>query len=215
MTSLELYKLFLIQLNKNDSNRNININKGTFVIIYNQQSKIWIEDRVRKDLNSDRIDDVSDLLTLDTKLKKVNTTDKYTSFEIPKDFSELSSSYVIAYKDKCGDRVLFNWNSKNKNKNNLLLNENRTPSFEYEETFLTHNSGNINVYKTDFEIKDCFIDYYRTPKEIDIEGYIKTDGTASVNINPDLPDKLLNEILQYCKEEVIKTYVTPEIFNKK
>lgn len=212
MTSLEAYKRFLININKNDSNRNINIPKGQFVLIYNDQALVWEEDKIKNNLGTDRIDDISELLVLDQKLDKIGNEDKFSTFKLPEDFFEYSSSYSLASKEGCSNSVVYNWNSKNKNKNNLLINSNDDPSFEYQETFLTQNSNSLNIYKTDFEIDDVYLDYYRTPVKIDISGYTKVDGESSSEINPDISDKLVNEILEYCKKEVIKIYVTPEAY---
>lgn len=215
MTSLQAYKTFLIKLNKNDTNRNINIPKGQFVLLYNEQAPIWEQDRIDLGLDNTKIDDIAELLSLDTPLVKVDTEDRFTTFQLPDDFFQYSSSYSLATKENCSKSVLYNWNSKNKNKNNLLISENDKPSFEYEETFVTQNNGTLNVYKTDFQIDDVFLDYYRLPLKIDIDGYTNVDGTASQTIDPDMSDKLVNEILDYCVRESIKIYVTPEAFESR
>ncbi len=215
MTSLELYKRFLIKLNKNDTNRNINIPKGQFVLLYNEQRPIWLENRIEEGLGTDAIDDIGELLILDTELERTEVKTNFTSFKLPLDFFDYSSSYSLASKEGCSQSVIYNWNCKNKNKNELQKSENDKPSFEYQETFVSQNNNLLSVYKNDFEVDSAFLDYYRLPRAIDIKGYTNIDGSQSQDINPDISDKLVNEILEYCKRETIKIYVTPEAFESK
>ena len=210
MTSLDAYKRYLLKINKNDTNRNINIPKGEFVLRYNDLRNVWLADRIRDDIGTSEIDDISELLVLDKELKVNENLDKFTSFTLPEDFVEHVSSYSLATKEGCSESVIYNWNSKAKNKNNLLISDNDSPSFEYQETFISINIPLISVYKTDFEISKVFLDYYRLPERIDIEGYTNIDGTISQEINPDISDPLVNEIIDYCVRETLKAYVIPE-----
>src|SRR6185369_11249479 len=136
MTSLQAYKEFLIKLNKNDTNRNINIPKGQFVLLYNQQRHPWLSNRIESGLKDDTIDDLEELLTLDTELEKTEVKTNFTSFLLPSDFFYYSTSYSLASKEGCSQSVIYNWNPKNKNKNELLKSDNDKPSFEYQESFV-------------------------------------------------------------------------------
>ena len=46
MTSLEAYKHFLLLINKNDSNTNVNISKGEFVLLFNSQKRVWLNEKL-------------------------------------------------------------------------------------------------------------------------------------------------------------------------
>ena len=213
MTSEEAYKSFLIKINKNDSNRNIKIPKGQFVLLYNQQAPIWLKNRLEEGHKTDRLDDLAELLELDKSLEKVEEFDKSVDFKLPDDFFDYSSSYSLATTDECSEEtVLYHWNYKNKNKNTLLINENTKPSFDYQETFITQNKNLIKVYTDNFTIKKVFLDYYRVPPEIDILGYINTDGSNSINKNPILDKYLVNQIINYCVLETVRIYQSPEDF---
>lgn len=210
MTSLELYNNYLIKVNKNDTNRNIKIPKGQFVLLYNQQSKIWLSNKIEDNLKTDSIDDIGELLELDISFEKIVEDEKSADFKKPDNYFEYSNSYSIATTTDCGETVLYNWNTKNKNKNNLFINENQKPSFDYQETFITQFLNSIKVYKEGFELKALYVDYYRIPKEIDIEGYINVDGTQSKTINPDISDYLTNQILNYCVLETTRIFENPD-----
>lgn len=213
MNSLEAYKSYLIKVNKNDSNRNIKIPKGQFVLLYNQQAPIWLKNRLLQDIKSDRISDLAELLELDKELVKENVFDKSVDFKLPDDFFDYSSSYSIATNDECDqDTVIYHWGLKNKNKNNIFINENTKPSFDYQETYFMQNKDLIKIYTDNFNIKTAFLDYYKYPPEIDIEGYTNTDSTHSTNKDPILSKYLVNEIINYCVLETIRIYQSPEEF---
>lgn len=212
MTSLELYNNYLRKINKNDTNRNIKIPKGQFVNLYNEQTPIWLKAKIKNDIQTDRINDIGELLELDKELIKYQDNLNTSDFIQPSDYFEYSSSYCIAKKGNCDERVLYCWNNKNKNKNTLLINDNQKPSFEFEDTFVAQNKNVLSVYKTDFEVKRFYLDYYKLPKKIDIDGYINVDGTPSTTINPEISEYLANQILNYCVLETIRVYESPEAF---
>lgn len=213
MTSLEAYKIFLLKINKNDSNRNINISKGEFVLKYNIQRLVWLYDKVPSTESTDEINELNPLLKLDLDLEKVVSKENYTTFKLPEDFGKYVRSYSLASKNSCTNSVIYNNPVKGKNLNELLRSENDKPSFEYEETFYSLNDSLISIYKTDFEVEKVFLDYYRQPEKIDIGGYIKVDGSQSADIDPNIPDELVNQIIEYCVRDTIGSYVIPEAFD--
>lgn len=212
MTSLEAYKNFLFKINKNDTNRNIRIGKGTFVLMYNEQADVWLSNKLNRDNDSSEKNDIEELLVHDKELEELRSFNSYTEFKLPEDHFEYEASYSLACKGKCKDRVLYNWDFKSKNKNVLFQDENNNPSFEYEQTLVNLSGGKLLVFKTDFDINKQFLTYYRRPRQIDIEGYIKVNGQPSKNVDPDISDKSVNEIVNRCAIEVIRRYENPEGF---
>jgi hypothetical protein len=107
-------------------------------------------------------------------------------------------SYVLADKGKCKNRVI--WVNKELSKHgdtNLLLNNiHYKPSFEYQETFNYISSDEMSVF-TDgtFTPKQIYIAYMRYPVYIDKEGYIKFDGSDSINQDCELEEYLEDELL--------------------
>jgi hypothetical protein len=107
-------------------------------------------------------------------------------------------SYVLADKGPCVDRKI--WINKDLSKHGdlslLLNNTHYKPSFEYQETFNFLSSDEISIF-TDgtFTPKDIYIMYFRYPQYIDKEGYIRFDGTPSVDSNCELETYLEDELL--------------------
>ena len=107
-------------------------------------------------------------------------------------------SYVLADKGRCKDRKI--WINRDLSKHgdlSLLLNNNHyKPSFEYQETFNFLSSDEISVF-TDgtFTPTKIYISYMRYPVYIDKAGYVKFDGTPSVDQNCELETYLEDELL--------------------
>jgi hypothetical protein len=213
MKAIELYKSFLLKINKNDTNSNISISKGEFVILYNEQKKIWLAEKIKAKNNDIDIHDLERLYIKDKEIKKSKSDNNSSYFKLPDDYYTYDSSYSVAKKEKC-ERELSNWLVKPKNVNVLLSDTNNSPSFEYEETICIVSQNHLVVYKDDFSIEKIFLSYYKEPVNIDIEGYIKFDGTLSTDIDPiDLDDKSISEIINRCALETIRIYENPEGFS--
>jgi uncharacterized protein with GYD domain len=212
MTSLEAYKTFLSKINKNDRNTNINVGKGEFVLIYNEQKDVWLAQQLAQTADTAAKNHLAELLVHDKEVVKVGDTDKFAEFEVPEDLFQYEASISIANKGRCKGRVLYNWDFKPKNKNALLQDENNNPSFEYEQTLINLAGDKVLVFKTDFDVERQFLTYYKEVKKIDLEGYKTINGSPSVTINPDEPDHYVNEIVNLCAVEVIRRYENPDGF---
>lgn len=107
-------------------------------------------------------------------------------------------AYVIASKGLCIDKKI--WINKDLSKHGdlslLLNNDHYKPSFEYQETFNSLSSNEMSIY-TDgtFTPSKLWVSYMRYPVYIDKVGYIKFDGTASVNRDCELELYLEDELL--------------------
>ena len=107
-------------------------------------------------------------------------------------------SYIIATKGRCKDRMI--WINKDLAKHGdlqfLLNNENYKPSFEYQETFNLLSSDEISIF-TDgtFSPTKLYLSYLRYPEYIDKEGYVKFDGTDSIDNDCELEEYLEDELV--------------------
>jgi hypothetical protein len=114
-------------------------------------------------------------------------------------------SYVLADKGRCKDRKI--WINKELSKHGdltlLLTNDHYKPSFEYQETFNLLSSDEISIF-TDgtFTPTKIYITYMRYPVYIDKEGYIKFDGTPSVDQDCELETYLEDELLDLTVENL-------------
>jgi hypothetical protein len=107
-------------------------------------------------------------------------------------------SYVLADKGRCKDRKI--WINRELAKHGdlqfILNNDHYKPSFEYQETFNFLSSDEINVF-TDgtFIPTKVYITYMRYPVYIDKTGYVRFDGTPSVDQDCELETYLEDELL--------------------
>lgn len=114
-------------------------------------------------------------------------------------------SYVIADKGRCKDRRI--WINKELSKHGdltlLLTNDHYKPSFEYQETFNLLSSDEISIF-TDgtFTPSKIYISYMRYPVYIDKSGYIKFDGTPSIDQDCELETYLEDELLDLTVENL-------------
>jgi hypothetical protein len=107
-------------------------------------------------------------------------------------------SYVLADKGRCKDRIIWiNQDlAKHADVSLLLKNDHYKPSFEYQETFNTISSDEMSIF-TDgtFTPTKVFIMYLRYPVYIDKAGYVKFDGSDSVDDNCELEAYLEDELI--------------------
>jgi hypothetical protein len=114
-------------------------------------------------------------------------------------------AYVLADKGRCKDRKI--WINKELAKHGdltlLLTNDHYKPSFEYQETFNFISSDEISVF-TDgtFTPSQIYISYMRYPVYIDKVGYIKFDGTPSIDQDCELETYLEDELLDLTVENL-------------
>jgi len=114
-------------------------------------------------------------------------------------------SYMIADKGDCKNRILYSNGDlvKHADITTLLLNNNYKPSFEYQEVLVDIASDELHYY-TDgtFTPKNIYLTYIRYPIEIDLEGYVKFDGTDSTTVNCELEEYLEDELLDIATENL-------------
>lgn len=210
MTPLEVYKEFLLRINKNDTNKNINVPRGEFVLLFNAQAQLWLDQFIEDNISSDTIEDVAEMYEPDTELTKLSDKPNFSEFTLPSDFFKKAAVYCIASKDKCTNTVMVAWDFKPKNKNIKIQNSNEEPSFEYQETNYSLTGTKLLLYKTDFNIDKAYLSYYRKPIALDIEGYKRLDGTMSTNISTDLDDINIGKVLDQCATVILGRYQNVE-----
>lgn len=131
---------------------------------------------------------------------KNNTTNQWVAnlHQLDPKYMFYIDSYILADKGECKDRVI--WINRDLAKHGdlqfILNNDHYKPSFEYQETFNFLSSDEISVF-TDgtFIPKAVYISYMRYPVYIDKEGYVKFDGTDSINQDCELETYLEDELL--------------------
>lgn len=211
MTSQEAYVTFLLLANKLTSNDNINIDIGRFVLLYNKAARVWLEQRVRKTKSNQKIDEIQQLVVKDVALTIINSTQNYINFELPEDWFDHIGGYAVCTRGTCTGNIVNADQVKNDEKRLILFDDNWRPNFDFEWLPIAIGEGSIQVYFKDFIVDGFYIDYFKYPKNIDIEGYIKADNTTqSTNIDPELDDIYVNEIIDLVVADVSRIYQNNE-----
>jgi len=189
-----VYLKLLQKANENFTNDNIALDKSRAYLLINEASNKFVEWNLKK-RNEDSIRDIQQLLVDDKLLEIKNSHLEHTNFKLPENYFDFSNLTVLATKGKCKDKKILPLEIKDENKHLLEFDYNNKPSFEYRETFYNLSENNVKIYKSDFEITKAYLSYYRKPKEIDFEGYIKADGSPSVNSDPEWSDVIMDRII--------------------
>lgn len=212
MTSIEAYKKFELKANNINTASSIDISEGEFVLIFNEQQNKWYSSKWKGRGVIYSLDTVQQLISTDQALTKTVNTTRYSEFTLPDNYLDYISSYALASKGSCKDRVVYTNQVKLNDLPSYLRDENNKPSFEYHDTLSTVSQDKLQVYKTDFSIDSVFLTYYRYPLTIDIAGYTRLDGTPSTTIDPELFDQAIDEIIDWCVLEVQRSASNPEGF---
>lgn len=196
MTIQEAYLRSLQKNEQNLANGGIKLDPGRFVLLFNEAQDRLIRYYLnRKD--DETIRSIQTLLIYWKSLNKINHIDdpESTSFDLPDDYLWFSNiKGAFSYKGcEVGDFVM--WEAKNENVHELLGDDNNKPSFDYRETFYTIGDGKVVVYENGFRTDEVRMTYYRNPVRVDLAGYINAAGDRSTDIDPELPDPLVEEIL--------------------
>jgi len=210
VTSLEAYVAFLNLANKLNSNDDINIDKGRFVLLFNKHAKVWLSSRVRRDRATQKIDELQQLINEKAQLVPVHTHADHIDFSLPNDWFDFIAGYAICDQGPCKNKVINADQVKNEQKRLILFDENWRPDFDFEWLPITVGEDQLQAFYRDFTIKEFYVDYYRYPIDIDVSGYVKVDGTASTDINPDVADIYVNEIIDLVVADVSRIYQNNE-----
>lgn len=206
MTSREIYKRFLLQINKNDTNEGINIPISHFVLIFNTESLKYVTEELKENADNNKINYLKPVFIVDKELVKDQEFSNSVTFKLPSEFLKHAGSYSIVSSKDCNEGVVYNFEKNPLNYIVNLADNFNNPSLEYRETFFLLTKDKYQVYFDDFEIKKVFMSYYKEPGKIDIAGYTKIDGTPSVDKDTDLDDSLIESVISRMSLEVIRQY---------
>lgn len=205
MKSLEAYKKFQLKFDSLNTEDNIDISPGEFCLIFNEQQNLFVREKIKN--NSTRyIDEIECLMVVDKSIKDLKKSKNYFSVTLPDDYLDYVTSSSIANSNNCKNKKIFNYEVKMVDLNTYLSDEFNKPSFEFEETIVTIGQKGIQIYYEDFDITEVLLTYYRNPVKIDIEGYINLEGEESINQDPELPDDIIDKIIDLCVIQASSSY---------
>jgi hypothetical protein len=213
MTVQELYYRFSLLINKNDTNEGVKIPEASFVLLFNSEMLRWLGEELKKD--SDNIDiNMIELLWVPNKPLQVSRIEEeFIEHLAPSDFFQIYGTFSIASTKECTGIKIFNYEKKPGNIIPILEDRAEGPSLEYEEAPFVVGGDKVIIYKgKDYNIDRSFINYYRIPKYIDIEGYTHFDGTQSTNVDPELDDYNCVQVLEKLAVEISRQTTDSEKF---
>lgn len=65
------------------------------------------------------------------------------------------------------------------------------------------------MYKSDFNIENVTLEYYKVIEDLDIEGYTHLNGNASINKPINLSEQYIDQILNLAAEEFERNFQNP------
>lgn len=106
MTSVTAYTSFLNLANKLNSNDDVNIDAGRFVLLYNKHSRVWLEQKVRKTKATQKIDEIQQLVVENIPLVALADTGNSVDFKLPDDWFDHIGGYALCTRGSCEHRLL-------------------------------------------------------------------------------------------------------------
>ena len=197
----ELIYEFKLTLNKVNRQDNIDIPIEDIIVYLNKAQVSWIKTKINPnnvykvgyDSIRKRIDDLQILKVSNVPLNPNKTNDLFhLGYDCPlKDAANYMfyiSSYAMGKKGKCSEPLSVDL-IRHGELTTKYLDGNYNPSFEWRTTIATLGNDNLTVY-TDgkFTVEKVYVTYLRYPLDIDVQGYVKFDGTNSLNQDSELPE---------------------------
>lgn len=143
------------------------------------------------------IDKLNIILT-EAPLTMVNSGD-YWEAPLPADYNDWSrvSAKATSKDECCPPRRLKIYLGEEADLDNVMLDKNKRPSYDWAETFGTVIGGKVRIYTNDcFNLVTPFLTYYRKPRHIKIANCIDPDTNTPVTTDVlcEFPDNVI-EIL--------------------
>lgn len=202
MNITEAFLQFRQLVNRNNTNNNVSVDKPRFIQMFNDIQNRYLDFLISNKRGDDSIRRAGIFHNTES-LQLVSSNENHRNiYKLPSDYFDLSNLEILCTKGNCKKQGLHTFEVKTEDLQELLNDKFSEPSFEYRETFY-HISGDsaISIYKKDFSIDSVNLLYYRYPKNVDIEGYIKSDESNSTNINPEWEDRDVSKILMAMSSE--------------
>lgn len=205
MTIEEAYIKFSVKLNKNLNSNNVTADPARFVLTFNENISKRIIDILENHNNDKGLREIQAFLTT-TKLSPENKTDTEVYFKLPTDYLDYSSGEATAESKECGKARIDVREIKDANYSEKAWDEFLKPSFDFRETSFVLTNNKVKVFKEGFDVTELTVNYYRYPKQVDIAGYTKIDGTQSTSVNPEGDNRFLDKVISLTVEDFQRNY---------
>jgi hypothetical protein len=204
----ELIYEFKLTLNKINRQDNIDIPIEDIIVYLNKAQISWVKTKINPnnvykvgyDSIRKRIDDLQVLKESNVPLSPIKTNDLFhvgydCSLKDAANYMFYISSYAMAKNGTCVEPITVDL-IRHGELTTKYLDANYNPSFEWRTTIATLGNDNLTVYTdSKFQIQKVFMTYLRYPLNIDVEGYVKFDGTTSKNQDSELPEYAKSDLV--------------------
>ena len=195
---------FKQRLNKLSSFDYDNISCWEVAESFNKAQIEWVRRQVlganqRKqgDASSDIfIDDLQKLLS-DVPLKGKEIENYFETEEVPENYLYRELLRVNFNKDCCDNSPAKVFLADSENLDDLLVDPERKPSFEWMETFCIMINNKFRIYFDDFHIIDPVLYYYRKPRKVEFLNCsdIATGNIITVDVTSEFKDDIVEIII--------------------
>ena len=189
------YQKTLLKIEKNGTNDNSSIDRGRWVVLFNEAQNNFIE----LSLQNRGVDDVryiEKFLTVDFKIPYTSKTKDYHNFKLPDNYLDSADIRAEASKGVCKRQTIYLTETVAENLNQKLQDEYYKPSFDWRESIFIINSGNVSVYTLgDFSVENILLSYYRYPNKASLKNENNPESEFDETIELEWDDKSLDRIL--------------------
>lgn len=200
MTTQTAFDKFQIKVNKNLETGSIAVDRGRFVIIFNEAQNKLIEYILDKK-NEDDIRYIQKILVPDFPISSSLSKIDSQEFELPGNYFDFSNVYAFASKGECKNKKMFLYEIKDDDKNELLQDEFNKPSFEARESLFNITSDNVKIYTDNFTVDKILFSYYRYPIQIRLLNEDDPESDFDTVYNPEFDDKFVDRVISIASGE--------------
>jgi len=194
MNTEQAYIKFQLKVNQNFENSKIAVDRGRFVLLFNEAQNKMVEAILDKK-SSDEIRYLQRILVSNHGISNPQNTEVATLFDLPQDYFDFSSAYTKASNEKCEDQTIYLFEIKDDNRLEFLQDEFNEPSFSAREAPMIISSDKVYAFKKDFKHNKLYMSYYRYPLQIRLLTEDDPESQFDTSIDPEFDDKFLDRII--------------------
>lgn len=203
------YDKFSIKLNENFETSKIAVDRGRFVIIFNEATNKKIES-ILDNKQTDEYRYIQKLLVKNHEIGSPIKKQDLDLFALPKNYFDFSSAYSLATKGKCENKKISLFELKDDNSIEVLDDPFQKPSFIARESLFTFTEDFIAVYKEDFQNNKLILSYYRYPTQIRLLDPEDPESQFDENYPIEFDDKFTDRIITEAVAEALLNSSNPE-----
>ena len=199
-TTEQAFIKFQIKVNETYESSKIGVDRGRFVILFNEAQNKMVEFILNRK-GTDDYTYIQNILVPNKEIDRHTSTIDSDIFLMPDNLLNFSSAYSLATKGLCKDVKINLFDIKDDNKTEVLQDEFNSPSFLAREAPLSMGDNKIFLYKKDFTHNKLFLSYYRYPVQISLLDPDNPESQFDPSTNPEFDDLLLDRILSMASSE--------------